>query len=117
MAKQRYADYIVCYDIRDDKRLRAVHDCMRQWGIPLQYSVFYCRLSKNLRKRLIQELRVRIDERVDDVRVYTMQASGTIHFQGKAPVANDLIGSELVATSDANHSQLFTGTASRKDHV
>ena len=39
--------YIVCYDIRDDKRLRKVYKTMRDWGDHLQYSVFECQLSKS----------------------------------------------------------------------
>lgn len=37
--------YLVCYDIRDDKRLRKVFKTMRNWGDHLQYSVFECRLT------------------------------------------------------------------------
>ena len=38
--------YIVCYDIRDAKRLRRVYKTMRDWGDHLQYSVFECHLSR-----------------------------------------------------------------------
>lgn len=34
--------YLVCYDIRDDKRLRKVFKTMRNYGDHLQYSVFEC---------------------------------------------------------------------------
>ena len=34
--------YLVCYDIRDDKRLRKVHKTMRDFGDHLQYSIFEC---------------------------------------------------------------------------
>lgn len=34
--------YLVCYDIRDDKRLRKVFKTMRDFGDHLQYSVFEC---------------------------------------------------------------------------
>jgi CRISPR-associated protein Cas2 len=37
--------YLVCYDIRDDKRLRKVYKTMRDFGDHLQYSVFECQLS------------------------------------------------------------------------
>jgi CRISPR-associated protein Cas2 len=37
--------YIICYDIRDDKRLRKVYKTMRNWGDHLQYSVFECQLT------------------------------------------------------------------------
>jgi len=38
--------YLVAYDIRDDRRLRKVHNSMLGIGDPLQYSVFICDLSK-----------------------------------------------------------------------
>jgi CRISPR-associated protein Cas2 len=37
--------YLVCYDIRDDKRLRKVFKAMRNYGDHLQYSVFECQLT------------------------------------------------------------------------
>lgn len=37
--------YLVCYDIRDDKRLRKVHKTMRDFGDHLQYSIFECQFT------------------------------------------------------------------------
>jgi CRISPR-associated protein Cas2 len=37
--------YLVCYDICEDKRLRAVHRTMRDFGDHLQYSVFECQMT------------------------------------------------------------------------
>lgn len=37
--------YLVCYDIRDKKRLRQVFKTMRDFGDHLQYSVFECQLD------------------------------------------------------------------------
>lgn len=37
--------FLVCYDIRDDHRLRKVHATMRGFGDHLQYSVFECQLT------------------------------------------------------------------------
>jgi CRISPR-associated protein Cas2 len=37
--------FLVCYDIRDDKRLRRVYKTMRDFGDHLQYSIFECQLS------------------------------------------------------------------------
>jgi CRISPR-associated protein Cas2 len=34
--------YLVCYDISNDKRLRAVYKTMRDFGDHLQYSIFEC---------------------------------------------------------------------------
>ncbi len=38
--------FIVCYDVREPKRLRKTHQVMLGFGDPLQYSVFICDLSK-----------------------------------------------------------------------
>lgn len=38
--------FIVCYDVRDPKRLRKTHETMLGYGDPLQYSVFVCDLSR-----------------------------------------------------------------------
>jgi CRISPR-associated protein Cas2 len=37
--------FVVCYDIREPKRLRKTHETMLGYGDPLQYSVFVCDLS------------------------------------------------------------------------
>ncbi len=37
--------YLVCYDICDDRRLRAVFKLMRDFGDHLQYSVFECQFT------------------------------------------------------------------------
>lgn len=42
MARRRY---LVAYDIRDPRRLRAVFRTMKEYGEHLQYSVFLCDLD------------------------------------------------------------------------
>lgn len=37
--------YLVAYDIRDQRRLRRVHEIAMAFGSPLQYSVFVCDLT------------------------------------------------------------------------
>lgn len=49
--------YIVCYDIREPKRLRRVYKVMLGYGDPLQYSVFVCELSEV--ERVLMEMRLR----------------------------------------------------------
>jgi CRISPR-associated protein Cas2 len=48
--------YLLCYDIRDKKRLRRVHKLSKGYGEPWQYSVFFCQLRDIDRVRLITEL-------------------------------------------------------------
>lgn len=37
--------FLVCYDIRNDKRLRKVFKTMRDFGDHLQYSIFECQFT------------------------------------------------------------------------
>lgn len=48
--------YLVCYDIRDDLRLRRVAKLLEGYGERLQYSVFRCRLTPREEERLRWEL-------------------------------------------------------------
>ncbi len=57
MSRRRH---LLCYDIRDPKRLRKVHEIAMDFGYPLQYSVFVCDLNKqemvHLRWRLSETI-------------------------------------------------------------
>jgi CRISPR-associated protein Cas2 len=44
--------YLVCYDIREAKRLRRVHRICKGFGEPWQFSVFFCVLRDIDRVRL-----------------------------------------------------------------
>lgn len=59
--------YIVAYDICDPIRLRRVHRTVRDFGDPLQLSVFACELSSLDRAVLEQRLLEIIDARADQV--------------------------------------------------
>jgi CRISPR-associated protein Cas2 len=49
--------YVVCYDVREPKRLRKTHQTLLGYGDPLQYSVFVCDLSAA--ERVLMEEAVR----------------------------------------------------------
>jgi CRISPR-associated protein Cas2 len=59
--------YLVCYDVRDPKRLRRTHKVMKAYGEPWQYSVFYCTLKPIDRVRLENELREVVNLKQDQV--------------------------------------------------
>lgn len=50
------ATYIVCYDIRNDKRLRQVAKVCENHGTRIQYSVFECDLNPSEKLVLESEL-------------------------------------------------------------
>ena len=59
--------YLVCYDVRDPKRLRRVHKLMKAYGEAWQYSVFYCTLKPIDRARLENALREEMNLKQDQV--------------------------------------------------
>lgn len=59
--------YLVCYDVRDPKRLRRTHKVMKAYGEAWQYSVFYCTLKAIDRVRLENALREVLNLKVDQL--------------------------------------------------
>jgi CRISPR-associated protein Cas2 len=66
--------YLLAYDVRDQKRLRAAARKLEGYGERLQYSVFRCRLSGRDMERLRWELG-QILGREDDLLVIRLCAS------------------------------------------
>jgi len=59
--------WLVAYDIRDEGRLRRVHDIVRSHGDRLQYSVFLCDLTPSERTHLKVELRKVVNQHSDSI--------------------------------------------------
>lgn len=59
--------YLVCYDVRDPKRLRRTHKVMKAYGEAWQYSVVYCTLKPIDRVRLENDLREVLNLKMDQV--------------------------------------------------
>lgn len=59
--------FLVCYDIRDAKRLRQVFRTCKGYGEHWQYSIFFCVLKPIDRVRLQSELEERINLKEDQV--------------------------------------------------
>jgi CRISPR-associated protein Cas2 len=76
------ANYLVCYDIREERRLSRVYRFMRARGLHLQYSVFYCRLTWQELLSLKSGLRDIVDESEDDVRIYPLPGDPKVSVLG-----------------------------------
>ena len=59
--------YLLCYDIREQRRLRQVHRIAKAYGESWQYSVFYCVLSEIDRVRLERDLLEIINLKQDQI--------------------------------------------------
>jgi CRISPR-associated protein Cas2 len=64
--------YLVCYDIRDPKRLRRVHKTMKGYGESWQYSVFFCVLKDIDRVRMQTDLEAHMNLRDDQAIIIDM---------------------------------------------
>lgn len=54
--------HLLLYDVSDDGRRARVHDRLRRWGHPLQFSIFYVRCTA----RELARLRYELSQVVDD---------------------------------------------------
>lgn len=59
--------FLVCYDIRDPKRLRQVHKICKGYGESWQYSIFFCVIKSIDRVRLQTELEKVMNLRDDQI--------------------------------------------------
>lgn len=68
--------YLVCYDIREDRRLRAIASCMEGYGERIQYSVFVCDLSDQEAVSLRTDVEARMKPAEDSVMVIDLGRAG-----------------------------------------
>lgn len=61
--------YLVCYDIREPKRLRRVHKVLKGYGEAWQFSVFFCVLKDIDRVRLQTDLEEQMNQKVDQAMI------------------------------------------------
>ena len=76
MAHNQPTKYVICYDIANPKRLGRVHRCLKNEGLPLQYSVFNLCLTDRQLKILMEKLETLINPYEDDIRVYPLPQRG-----------------------------------------
>jgi CRISPR-associated protein Cas2 len=66
------AAWLVCYDIAEPRRLARVWRAVREFGVPMQYSVFWARLDRAGLNAALSVVAARINPRADDVRFYPL---------------------------------------------
>lgn len=64
--------YLICYDIKDPKRLQKVYKYLCSYGRHIQYSVFLCEMEHRGIQQVKHHLESLIDQREDDVRIYSL---------------------------------------------
>jgi CRISPR-associated protein Cas2 len=89
--------YLVTYDISDDLRLRKVHGIVRDFGQPVQYSVFLARLSDAQKAELMRRLGHALHHEEDQVLLFDL---GRVHGQHEIELPiHDVIGRSLTCNT------------------
>jgi CRISPR-associated protein Cas2 len=66
------AAWLICYDIAEPRLLARVWRAVREFGVPVQYSVFWARLDQPGLGAALTAIASRINPRADDVRFYPL---------------------------------------------
>jgi len=66
------AKYLICYDIRDPKRLIKLHNYLKRVALPLQYSLFLLEGNTKLKTQCMLSASKIINPKVDDLRCYVI---------------------------------------------
>ena len=70
-------DFLICYDIADEKRVGKIGKLVEKNAMRIQRSVyFYEQVSREELTVLLEKVLVILDEEADDLRVYTIKNSG-----------------------------------------
>jgi len=83
--------YLVCYDICEPKRLRRVHRLIRDWGVPIQFSLFEVELTLEQLKQLQGDLMGFINQAEDKVMFYRLSPQQTRICLGVSVQTQDLL--------------------------
>ncbi len=75
--------WLICYDIAEPRRLARVWRAVKEFGVPLQYSVFWARLDEAGAAAALSSIARRIDPRRDDVRFYPLPENVQISGLGR----------------------------------
>lgn len=76
---------LVVYDISNDKRRTKLHNLLLDFGTPVQYSVFECRLIEKDIKKLKTAVRRLIRPRKDNLRFYYLCADCVDRMESSRP--------------------------------
>lgn len=86
MTQGKRVPHLVAYDIRDPSRGQRILKLLKEEGIPMQYSLFFCQLDARRRRRLAQHIEHLIDPRCDDVRFYPLPSNPWYYRWGRDAV-------------------------------
>ena len=89
------ADYIICYDISDPKRLGRIHRALKKQATPVQYSVFLFSGTATQLQHCLAHLEHLMNRHEDDIRAYPLPARGLRLVLGQSTLPEGIVLSSL----------------------
>lgn len=83
-------NWLVAYDIADEKRLVRLHRYIKKRAVPVQYSVFLMRATHPAMERMVSEMEELIERARDDVRVYLLPSRIDVETRGRQPLPDEV---------------------------
>lgn len=84
-------NFVITYDISDNKRLRKVALFLEKNAIRIEYSVFFVEAKRKKIMFIIKELKKIINKNEDDVRIYRVNLSKSIVLKNAIDVKKLLV--------------------------
>ncbi|HXH04220.1 MAG TPA: CRISPR-associated endonuclease Cas2 [Candidatus Competibacteraceae bacterium] len=103
--------YLICYDIADPQRLARVARYLERRACRVQYSVFAAQTRPERLARWLEELKVLIEPRVDDIRAYPLPAAADVALLG-----GQLFPDDILLIRDGHNLLRLSPTAWRQRH-
>lgn len=94
MSNHKY-QFLICYDIREPRRLQKLQRLLRRHCLKLQASVYLFKGNSQAGESLMQQISQRIDRRQDDVRVYQLSLHCLFEFYGLLPWPKEIFYADL----------------------
>lgn len=91
MSRRSTSRYLICYDIRDDKRRSEVAKVLEDFGVRVQFSVFECDLKEQAFLKLRRGLVKVMDQELDSIRMYALcrRCEAAIEIFGTGSILSD----------------------------
>lgn len=99
MADYAQRSHLICYDIADPRRLGRMHRYLKKHAMAVQYSVFLLECTPARLRQVTQEIQGLLDERADDVRIYTLPSRVKTNTLGNQALTDGirLLGNQQVS--------------------
>lgn len=91
------ADYIICYDIANPRRLGRIHRALKKQALAVQYSVFLFSGTETQLQHCLAKLEALMDQHQDDIRAYPLPQHGLRLVLGPSTLPEGIVLSSLPA--------------------